>query len=122
METICTAILAIAAIAAITTIAAIAVIEIENFLSQRSQRSMPAIITIESFNGNMNQRIERSQQSRYIPQYHARARELSQIKMDTPEEASNFSTDVFMEEVQKYTCLYNKYSNNFKDKFKKLNS
>ena len=45
------------------------------------------------------------------------------MREDTLETKTCLSTNksTFMEEVQKYPCLYDKFSTKFKDEFKKLN-
>ena len=35
---------------------------------------------------------------------------------------SEIDTEQFMEEIGKYDCLFNRYSKEFKDKFKKINA
>ena len=46
----------------------------------------------------------------------------SEEKVEEERDAANYSVEGFMEEVQKYPCLYDKFSKEFKDKFKKVNS
>ena len=41
----------------------------------------------------------------------------SAFKMASSSELNNV---VFMEEIQKYDCLYNKFSKNYKSKYKKI--
>ena len=47
---------------------------------------------------------------------------LSEEKVEEECDAATYSVEGFMEEVQKYHCLYDKFSKEFKDKFKKVNS
>ena len=46
----------------------------------------------------------------------------SEEKVEEERDAATYSVEGFMEEVQKYPCLYDKFSKEFKDKFKKVNS
>ena len=44
------------------------------------------------------------------------------LMQNSNSEFKSFNLSEFMAEVQIYDCLYNKYSRNFRDKYKKINS
>ena len=83
---------------------------IEKILSRRSWRSnenhSPAIVAIQC-----------------IPQYIVIDRLYPRVHCNflTSKMASGSATVLFLEETQKYDCLYNKFSKDYKNKFKKMN-